>query len=150
MWLLWPCGYWGYAALTVMQSSWPCRLSWCNLCGHAVWRTMRSMWPCGLRDHVVRGCRLLTINIACLPCLVVRALLLQTDLIGAKTSLSSGTTSTSSLSTRTIAPRHHTTWQINTAFVVTFAISSSGGVVGYLTLQGDSYTIRYNPIPNVT
>ena len=23
-------------------------------------------------------------------------------------------------------------------------------VVGYLTLQGESYTIRYNPIPNVT
>jgi hypothetical protein len=23
-------------------------------------------------------------------------------------------------------------------------------VVGYLTLQGNSYTIRYNPIPNVT
>ena len=43
-----------------------------------------GMSRCGLRDHAVRGCRLLTINIACLLCLVVRALLLQTDLIGGK------------------------------------------------------------------
>ena len=40
--------------------------------------------------------------------------------------------------------------QESSAFLVTFAIGLSGGVVGYLTLQGNSYTIRYNPIPNVT
>ena len=38
----------------------------------------------------------------------------------------------------------------SSAVVDTFAIGSSGGVVGYLTLQGNGYTIRYNPIPNVT
>ncbi len=102
--------------------------------------TMRSMWPCGLRDHVVRGCRLLTINIACLPCLVVRAILLQTDLIGGKTA------STSSLS----KPDTTLPGQVSRVFIVTFALGSSGGVVGYLTLQGNSFTIRYYPIPNVT
>ncbi len=85
-----------YAAVQAMRPSGPCDLFMimpaqpirpfvpCGLRGHAVYMAMRSMWPSGLRDHAVRGRRLLTINIACLPCLVVRAILLQTDLIGGK------------------------------------------------------------------
>ena len=36
------------------------------------------------------------------------------------------------------------------AFLAMDSIQYTESVVGYLTLQGDSYTIRYNPIPNVT
>ncbi len=104
------------------------------------------MWPCGLRDHAVYRCRLSTINIASLLCLVVRALLLQTDLIGGKDIAFAF----NCFDLVPVNPDTTLPGKVSRVFIVTFAISSSGGVVGYLTLQGDSYTIRYNPTPNVT
>jgi hypothetical protein len=106
MWLLGLCGSDGHAVIVTMPAQLMRPLRSCGLYDHAVYMTMRSMWPCGLRDHAVRGCRLLTINIACLPCLVVRALLLQTDLIGGKDIAFAF----NCFDLVPIKTRHHTTW----------------------------------------
>ncbi len=119
---------------------------------HAAIHAMRPFRPCGdLCDHVIRGCQLLTTNTACLPCLVVRALSLQTDLIG-ETDFALVCNCFDLVPVKTTQLPQDATLpgQVSRVVIVTFAIGSSGGVVGYLTLQGNSYTIRYNPIPNVT